>query len=54
MEKEAIQKKSKLPVILFIVASIFFAIPSIIYIIQNKTIYRFVYVWTYLFRMPTT
>src|SRR5699024_6382427 len=31
-----------------------FVVPSIIYLIQNKSIYRFTWVWTYLFRFPTT
>ena len=47
-------KKSKISIILFIITSVFFAMPSVLYLIQNKTIYRFVYVWTYLFRIPST
>lgn len=55
MEKAKLSKiKVKMPIIIFVIASIAFMIPSIIYIIQNKTIYRFVYVWTYLFRIPTS
>ena len=54
MEKETTQKRSKLPVIIFIVALIAFVAPSVAYLVQNKSIYRFSWVWTYLFRLPTT
>lgn len=54
MEKEDIQKKAKLPVIIFIIATIALVTPSILYLLQNKSVYRFYYVWTYLFRLPTT
>ena len=47
-------KKAKLPIIIFIITSIIFAVPSIIYLLQNKTIYRFHHVWTFLFRSPLT
>lgn len=50
MKKEI--SKENLIKILYIVASFLFAIPSIIYIIKNKTIYKFYYVWTWLFRRP--
>ena len=48
------EKKIKLPIIIFFVTSIVFALPSILYLLQNKTVYKFYYVWTYLFRMPET
>lgn len=54
MEEKNIQKKARLPVILFIIATMAFVAPSILYLAQNKTIYRFYFVWTYLFRLPTT
>lgn len=41
-------------IILFTICSAFFAVPSIIYIFQNKTIYKFSWVWTYLFKRPMT
>lgn len=49
-----IERKTKLPILIFIITSIIFALPSITYILQNKTIYKFYYVWTYLFRLPKT
>lgn len=52
--EKSIKKKAKLPVILFVLTTIAFITPSIIYLVQNKTVYRFFYVWTYLFRLPTT
>ena len=48
------EKKIRLPIIIFFVTSIVFALPSILYLLQNKTIYKFYFVWTYLFRMPET
>lgn len=48
------RKKVKLPVIMFFLTSVILALPSIIYLIKNKTIYRFYYVWTYFFRIPRT
>ena len=54
MKEETAQKKVKLPVVIFIIASIAFVVPSIIYLVQNKSVYRFSWVWTYLFRFPTT
>lgn len=41
-----------LPIIIFFVASLVLAIPSITYLIKNKTVYGFYYVWTYSFKMP--
>ena len=48
------EKKIKLPIILFFITSIVFALPSMVYWLQNKTIYKFYFVWTYLFKMPKT
>lgn len=45
--------KENLIKILLILFSAAFAVPSIIYIIQNKTIYKFYWAWTWLFRMPS-
>ena len=39
-------------IIIFLVCSILFALPSIIYIIKNKTIYRFIWHRTFLLRQP--
>ena len=46
--------KSKLPVILYILTAIIFIAPSVIYMIKNKTVYDFIYMFTYFFRIPTT
>ena len=59
MEETVKLKKDKsgasLHIIIFFITSIVFAIPSIIYLIKNKTIYRFsVEVWTYFFKYPET
>lgn len=48
------EDKNKIPVILLVACSILFALPSVIYIIKNKTIYKFFWVWTYLFKRPET
>lgn len=48
------EKKIKLPIIMFFITSIVFALPSMVYLLQNKTIYKFYFVWTYLFKMPKT
>ena len=52
--ERSLKRKASMPLILFIVATIAFITPSIIYLVQNKTVYRFHYVWTYLFRLPTS
>ena len=46
--------KNKSMIVLFIISAIVFAMPSIIYLIKNKTIYKFIYVWTFFFRIPQT
>lgn len=46
--------KRKLPVILYILLSIIFMLPSIVYLVKNKTVYNFIYMFTYFFRIPTT
>ncbi len=48
------KNKINISVIFFLIISIIFAIPSIIYLIKNKTIYNFYEVWTYFFRIPIT
>lgn len=56
--EESVKKNKKLninlPVLIFIITAIVFAIPSITYLMKNKTIYGFYYVWTYLFNNPAT
>lgn len=53
MDKENSKgKKFLLPIIIFFTTIVLFILPSIIYIVKNKTIYRFFYVWTYFFRLP--
>ena len=48
------ENKSKIPIILLVVCSALFALPSLIYIVENKTIYRFFWVWTFLLKRPET
>lgn len=50
--KEKVNKK--IYMVLFLICSVMLALPSIIYILKNKTIYKFVWVWTYFFRRPST
>lgn len=40
--------------IFYLVTSILFAMPSILYLIKNKTIYNFVYIYTYTFKAIKT
>ncbi len=51
--KKQISKESLIKILL-ILFSVAFAFPSIIYTIQNKTIYKFYWVWTWLFKMPNS
>lgn len=44
----------KIYIILFVFVSIILAVPSIIYLIKNKTIYKFYQVWTFFFSIPST
>ena len=46
--------KNKLPTILLAVFTFLFTVPSITYLVQNKTIYKFYWVWTFLFKRPET
>lgn len=48
------ENKSKIPIILLVVCSALFALPALIYIVENKTIYRFFWVWTFLLKRPET
>lgn len=41
-------------IIAFFICSVMFALPSIIYMIQNKTVYRFAWMCTYFLRRPFT
>ena len=56
MEKnEKVQcKTKKIYVILYIILTCGFILPSIIYLIKNKTAYQFQFGWTYLFRSTAT
>lgn len=54
MNKEKVVKKINIPVVLYILTTIVFIIPSIVYMIKNKTVYNFIYMFTYFFRLPTT
>lgn len=46
--------KRKICVTLFLILSLLFAVPSIIYLIKNKTVYKFVWMSTYFLRRPLT
>lgn len=55
MEETVKRKKGIcIPVIIFFITAVIFAMPSIIYLIKNKTVYKFYYVWTYFFREPNS
>lgn len=45
-------KKWVLP--LFIGVAICFSMPSIMYLIKNQSIYRFIYQWSFVFKIPNT
>ena len=45
---------NKLYVIAFLTCSVLFALPSIIYMLKNKTVYEFIGMHTYFFRRPCT
>ena len=47
-------KNKKWTLILFIAVVICFAMPSIIYLVENQSIYRFTYQWTFIFKIPNT
>lgn len=49
-----VRLKNKLPTILLVVFTFLFTVPSITYLVQNKTIYKFYWVWTFLFKRPET
>lgn len=57
MEKDSIMKKeisSNLVIkIIYFFTSVLLTIPSIIYLIKNRTIYNFVYVFSYMYRSAT-
>jgi len=46
--------KSKSFLVLYVLLLALFALPSISYLIQNKTVYRFIWMWTYFFKLPST
>ena len=54
MSEKINKVKSRIIMPLFIFVTFIFSLPSIIYIIQNKTIYKFYYVWTYFLKRPLT
>ena len=55
MEKSSLkQRKNRIIIILLISVTTIFCMPSIIYLLQNKTIYYFGAVWTYFFKIPTS
>ena len=47
-------KNKKWVLSLFIIVAICFSMPSIIYLIKNQSIYRFIYQWTFFFKIPNT
>ena len=46
--------KNKKWLLLFITVVICFAMPSIIYLVKNQSIYNFIYQWTFIFKIPKT
>ena len=44
--------KNKKWLLLFITVVICFAMPSIIYLAKNQSIYNFIYQWTFIFKIP--
>ncbi len=46
--------KNKKWLLLFITVVICFAMPSIIYLAKNQSIYYFIYQWTFIFKIPKT
>ena len=46
--------KNKKWLLLFITVVICFAMPSIIYLAENQSIYNFIYQWTFIFKIPKT
>ena len=46
--------KNKKWLLLFIAVVICFAMPSIIYLAKNQSIYNFIYQWTFIFKIPKT
>jgi len=46
--------KSKILIICFIIFSFNFSLPSIIYWIKNKNLYKFIWTWTFIFKKPET
>ena len=52
--KESFNIKNKKWLLLFITVVICFAMPSIIYLAKNQSIYNFIYQWTFIFKIPKT
>ena len=52
--KESFNMKNKKWLLLFITVVICFAMPSIIYLAKNQSIYNFIYQWTFIFKIPKT
>lgn len=46
--------RNKKWLLLFITVVICFAMPSIIYLAKNQSIYNFIYQWTFIFKIPKT
>lgn len=47
-------KNKKWVLTLFIAVVVCFALPSILYLIKNQSIYRFIYQWAFVFKIPNT
>ena len=45
-------KNKKWVLTLFIAVVVCFALPSILYLIKNQSIYNFIYQWTFIFKIP--
>ena len=53
-KSEKVIRINKMPILGYLLLSLLFVVPSIIYLIKNKTVYRFIWMRTFLFRLPTT
>jgi len=48
------ESKNRIIIFLMILTTFAFSLPSIIYFMQNKTVYKFYWVWTYFLKRPVT
>ena len=53
-DEKSLKRKCNILVIAFVVITVIFVIPSIIYMLKNKTVYDFIWMFTYFFKAPTS